>query len=89
MDDCCGLDDDDLSSDSFPLMYSLIDHEQQKDEILLAQAQKDEHYSLKKFHGGGNAVNNANLFQKQDCHTKKSKETYNTMVSLSIVPSRH
>jgi hypothetical protein len=36
---CHGLNDD-LSSDSFPLMYSLIDREQQKDEILLAQAQK-------------------------------------------------
>jgi hypothetical protein len=76
MADCHGLDDDDQSSDSFPLTYSLIDCEQQKDAILLAQAQKAQHYSLKKFHGGSNAIHKlANLFQRQDCHTNNSTET--------------
>jgi hypothetical protein len=46
-----------LASDTFALTYySLVDHEQHKDETLLAWAQKAQHYILKKFHGGSNAV---------------------------------
>jgi hypothetical protein len=63
MADCHGLDDDDQSSDSIPLTYSLIDCEQQKDAILLAQAQKAQHYSLKKFHGGSNAIHKLICFK--------------------------
>jgi hypothetical protein len=61
--DCYGLNDDDLSSDSFPLTYSLIDHEQQKDEIILARAQKAQHYSVKKFDGCGNAIHELICFK--------------------------
>jgi hypothetical protein len=53
MTDCYGLDDNDLPNDSFPLIYSLINCEQQQDEPLIAQAQKAQQYSLKKFHAGG------------------------------------
>jgi hypothetical protein len=35
MTDCYGLDDNDLPNDSFPLIYSLINCEQQQDETLI------------------------------------------------------
>jgi putative transposase len=49
-----GLDKDDLPSDAFPVTYRLIQHEQDKDETLLALARQGaKHYTLKDFHGGG------------------------------------
>jgi hypothetical protein len=57
MADCYGLNSDDLPEDSFPVSYTLLDHEQKKDKTLLKQAQTTTHaYSLKKFHGGGTTV---------------------------------
>jgi hypothetical protein len=54
MADCYGLDKTDLSSTAFPVTYELINHEQQKDETLLATIHNcAKHYTLKAFHGGG------------------------------------
>jgi hypothetical protein len=38
MADCYGLNSDDLPVDSFPVSYTLLDHEQKKDKTLLKQA---------------------------------------------------
>ncbi len=35
MADCYGLDSDDLPDDAFPVLYTLLDHEQKKDKTLL------------------------------------------------------
>ena len=50
--DCYGLDKDDLPSDTFPITYQLINHEQNKDKTLLATIKGVKHYMLKEFHGG-------------------------------------
>ena len=50
--DCYRLDKDDLPSDTFPITYQLINHEQNKDKTLLATAKGVKHYTLKEFHGG-------------------------------------
>ncbi len=86
--DCYGLNDDDLSSDLFPLTYSLIDHEQQKDEIILAWAQKAQHYSVKKFDGGGNAIDELICFKDKIVVVLTSLQK-DIIQWLSIVPSRH
>jgi hypothetical protein len=50
MADCYGLNSDDLPEDSFPVSYTLLDHEKKKDKTLLKQAQTTTcAYSLKKF----------------------------------------
>jgi hypothetical protein len=52
-----GLGSNDLTDDAFPILYTLLDHEQKKDKTLLKSAQTTTHaYSLKKFHGGGTTV---------------------------------
>jgi hypothetical protein len=57
MADCYGLNSDDLSDDAFPILYTLLDCEQKKDETLVKQAQTVTCvYSLKRFHGGGTTV---------------------------------
>ena len=35
MDDCYGLDSNDLPDNAFPISYTLLDHEQKKDKTLL------------------------------------------------------
>jgi hypothetical protein len=86
--DCYGLDSDDLPDDAFPISYTSIDCEQKKDKTLLKQAQTHS-YSLKKFHGGGTTVHLLCFKDKSNCHTDKSDKMNSTMVSLSIMSSRH
>ena len=52
MVDCYGFDKDDLPSNTFPITYQLINHEQNKDKTLLATIKGAKHYMLKEFHGG-------------------------------------
>jgi hypothetical protein len=53
MADCYGLDYDDLPDHAFLISYTLLDHKQKKDKMLLKQAQTMTHaYSLKKLHEG-------------------------------------
>jgi hypothetical protein len=54
--DCYGLKKDDLPIDSFPVTYYLLNREQTKDQKLLERAQKEKHFSLKVFHGGGKST---------------------------------
>jgi hypothetical protein len=87
MADCYGLNSNDLPDDAFPISYTLIDCEQKKDKTLFKPAQTHS-YSLKKFHGGGATVRLL-CFKDKIVILTKSDKTNNTMVSLSIMSSRH
>ena len=63
MADSYGLDSDDLPDNTFPITYTLIDHEQKKDKTLLKRAQTGS-YSLKKFHGWGRRHCSLTMFQR-------------------------
>jgi hypothetical protein len=57
MADCYGLNSNDLPDDAYPISYTLLDHKQKNDKMILKQAQTMTHaYSLKKFYGGGTTV---------------------------------
>ena len=50
MVDCYGLDKDDLPSNTFPITYQLINHEQNNDKTLLTTTKGAKCYTLKEFH---------------------------------------
>ena len=53
MAECYGLDESNLPEDAFPLTYSNILKEQQKDKSLKDCINNKPHYSIQPYHGGG------------------------------------